>query len=378
MAGQLISRGERTWLVRVYLGRDVLTGKRKYHNKTIRGNKKDAQRYLNGVLREIDLGKFCEPSKMTLNGFLDKWLSDAVKPRVRERTWQGYSDTLRCYVRDGLGNTQLSKVTALEVQALYSALLERGLAIVTVRKLNTILGSAFKQAVKWGLLGVNPMAGVDPPKDKGVRREEKIKVLPLDRIAEFLEAAYCSKWGAVFALALGTGMRPGEYLALKWSDLDVDQRTIRVQRSLYRPKGGGDWTFQSPKTKGSVRSIALPEQLIEDLLNHREERRVARGEDSELMFASENGQPLFICNLRRRHFKPLIKELGMDSSLNLYSLRHTHATMLLSAGIHPKLVADRLGHASVKMTLDVYSHVVPAMQSEVAGQVGQLLYGKAE
>jgi integrase len=373
MAGQLINRGERKWLVRIYLGRDVVTGKRKYHNKTVNGSKRDAQKYLNGVLREIDLGRYCEPQKMPLNAFLDKWLKDAVKTRVRDRTYHSYSDLMSNYVREGLGKKLISKITALEIQALYSALLERGLAVVTVQKVHTVLGSAFKQAVKWGFLGINPMNGVELPRDKG-RREEKIKIIPLDRVPEFLEAASCSRWGVVFALALGTGMRPGEYLALKWDDVDFEKKLVRVQRTLYRHRKGGGWSFEAPKTKGSVRSISLPDELLEDLAEHREEQIRQFGEQQELIFASRNGEPLFSANLRRRHFKPLVRALGLDEGLNLYSMRHGHATLLLSAGVHPRLVADRLGHRSVKMTLDVYSHVVPSMQSEVAEQVSILLY----
>ena len=247
--------------------------------------------------------------------------------------------------------------------------------MVTVRKLNTVLGSAFKQAIKWGMLGHNPMTGVELPKDKNRRREEKVKIMPLDRVPEFLEHARRSKLGIVLAVALGTGMRPGEYLALKWTDLDSEERLLRVQRSLYRHKKGG-WSFQAPKTKGSVRSIALPDQLVEDLLEHRKQQTQELGEMQELMFTGESGQPLFSSNLRRRCLKPMLKQLGMDERIHLYALRHTHITMLLSAGVHPKIVAERAGHASVRMTLDVYSHVVPTMQRDVGSKLGGLLYGE--
>lgn len=250
----------------------------------------------------------------------------------------------------------------------------RGLSVVTVRKLNTVLGSAFKQAIKWGMLGRNPMEGVELPKDRNSRREEKVKIMPLDRVGEFLEYSRCSKWGIVFAVALGTGMRPGEYFALKWTDLDVEQQLLRVQRTLYRHKAGG-WSFQVPKTKGSARSISLPGQLVQELLEHREKQIQELGEVQELMFTSGNGQPLFSSNFRKRELKPLLRELGMDERIHLYALRHTHITILLSAGVHPKLVAERSGHASVRMTLDVYSHVVPAMPWDVGSKLGKLLYG---
>ena len=114
--------------------------------------------------------------------------------------------------------------------------------------------------------------------------------------------------------------------------------------------------------------------MVQDLLAHRAEQTESLGGEQELFFCTEGGQPLFAGNLKRRELKPMLRELGIDDSIHLYVLRHTHATMLLSAGVHPKIVAERLGHASVRMTLDVYSHVVPTMQREVAGQVGSLLY----
>lgn len=148
---------------------------------------------------------------------------------------------------------------------------------------------------------------------------------------------------------------------------------MRVRRTLYRPRDGG-WNFQPPKTKGSLRSIALPEQLVEDLLDHKEEQVRRYGELHEIIFSTKGGEPLFCSKLRRRGLKPLLRKLGIDESIHLYALRHTHATLLLSAGVHPKIAAERLGHSSLRMTLDVYSHVVPTMQREVAGQVGSLLY----
>ena len=209
---------------------------------------------------------------MPLKSFLDKWLKDAVKPRVRDVTYHNYSELMNNYVREGLGTKLISKVTTLEIQALYSALLERGLAVVTVQKVHTVLGSAYKQAVKWGFIGINPMDGVEVPRDRGKTREEKIKIIPLDRVPEFLEAAYSTPRGVVFALALGTGMRPGEYLALKWEDVDFEKKLVRVQRTIYRHRKGGGWSFQAPKTKGSVRSISLPDELVEDLEGHRAEQ----------------------------------------------------------------------------------------------------------
>ena len=148
MAGQIIKRGERTWLVRVFLGRDPHTGKRRYHNHTVKGTKKDAQRYLNGVLRKIDMGTFVEPTSMTVNTYLDHWLKTATRPRVRERTYNSYESLLDKHVRPKLGDKRLSLLTSIEIQALFTSMLQAGLSARTVRYAHAVLSSALKQAVK--------------------------------------------------------------------------------------------------------------------------------------------------------------------------------------------------------------------------------------
>ena len=163
MAGQVIARGDRTWLVRVFLGRGA-DGKRRYHNHTVHGTKKDAQAYLNAVLRDRDLGTFVEPGKDTLDEYLDRWLADAAKPRVREHAFRDYTALLARYVRPALGDRRLCDLTPLDVQGLYSAMLARGLSARTVRYTHAVLRQALGQAVKWGMLARNIATLVDLPR----------------------------------------------------------------------------------------------------------------------------------------------------------------------------------------------------------------------
>jgi integrase len=163
-AGQIIERGDNKHLVRVYLGTDETTGKRRYHNHTVRGTKKDAQRYMNGVLRELDLGTFVEPAGETLAAYLDHWLEAAAKPRVRERTYNDYAALLRRYVREPLGAKKLATLRALDIQKVYSEMQERGLSPRIVRYTHAVLSSALKQAVRWGMLTRNPATLVQLPK----------------------------------------------------------------------------------------------------------------------------------------------------------------------------------------------------------------------
>jgi integrase len=374
LAGQVIARGERTWLVRVFLGRGA-DGKRKYHNHTVHGTKKDAQAYLNAALRDRDLGTFVEPGKDTLGEYLDRWLADAAKPKVREHAFRDYTTLLARYVRPALGDRRLCDLTPLDVQGLYSSMLERGLSARTVRYTHAVLRQALGQAVKWGMLARNVATLVDLPHQE----RAEMHALSQEEAARFLAAAQDDRWGVLFAFALATGMRPGEYLALRWEDVDLRAGTARVTRALVRAKDG--YRFEEPKTPRSRRTVPLPASTTKTLAAHKvcqAEARLHAGErwrDLGLVFAGDDGQPLDAHNLVARHFKPILKAAGLPATVRLYDLRHTCATLLLLAGTHPKVVAERLGHASVTLTLDTYSHVLPTMQEEAAGRLEALLYG---
>jgi len=175
-------------------------------------------------------------------------------------------------------------------------------------------------------------------------------------------------------------MRPEEYLALKWSDLDLHAGTATVRRTLIWRKGGG-WYFSEPKTSRSRRTVPLPLSLVGSLIDHRRkqsESRLKKGQDYQnydLVFAASEGTPILLRNLVRRHFRPVITRAKLPDSLRLYDLRHSCATLLLSAGENPKVVFERLGHASIVLTLDTYSHVLPSMQQAATEKLERILYG---
>ncbi|MCA1637507.1 MAG: glycoside hydrolase family 92 protein, partial [Acidobacteria bacterium] len=257
------------WAVRIFLGRDT-NGKRKYFNKTIHGTKKDAQKYLTAKLREKDLGVFIEPASMSLNEYLDKWLSESAKPRLREATLDSYQSLLQKHVREKLGSRKLSDIKPLDVQKLYNRMTENLLSPRTVRYVHTILKSAFSQAIKWQMLSVNPCSIADLPR----QQKNEMKAFSPEQAKRFLEAAKDSKHGLVFAFALASGMRPEEYLALKWSDIDFEKHTATVQRTLIWRKGGG-WYFSEPKTVRSRRTLPLPESLLLRLKTHKRQQAEA-------------------------------------------------------------------------------------------------------
>jgi integrase len=372
MPGQIINRGKNTWLVRVYMGTDA-NGKRKYHNKTIHGTKKDAERYLTSVLRDRDLGLAVEPSKITLEEYIDRWLEEVAKQRVSPRVFNDYRKMMARHVYPVLGGKRLDQLRPLDIQALINDMNERGITRTT-RYMHMILNQALKQAVKWGMIPRNPAELVNLPKE----HRNEMRVLSQEEAKRFLDAAVYDPYYALFALLLTSGLRPAEAYGLKWEDVDLQAGKIRVQRSLERRDS--QWYLKEPKTPQSRRTVPLPPDVVDALKQHRIEqvqRKLKMGpnyHDYGFVFTSENGEPIHHRNLVRRHFKPILKAAGLPEEVRLYDLRHTCATLLLLAGENPKIVSERLGHSSVTMTLDRYSHVLPDMQKSAADKLQKMLF----
>jgi integrase len=256
-------------------------------------------------------------------------------------------------------------------------MLEAGLSARTVRYTHAVLSSALKQAVKWRMISQNPASYVDLPRLK----KTEMKSFSPEEAERFLEAASRERWGTLWAVALTTGLRPGEYLALRWPDVDLKAGTVTVRRALVRRKDGS-WGFEEPKTARSRRTVPLPPSAVKALAEHKRkqaEERLAKGpayKNQGLVFATSTGQPLDQINLLRRHFKPILKAAELPTTFRMYDLRHSCATLLLAAGENPKVVSERLGHASVALTLDIYSHVLPSMQQQAAERLEGMLFNR--
>ena len=310
----------------------------------------------------------------TVDEYLDKWLTTSKK-KVGGRTYQDYINLLRLHVRPHLGKRRLSALRPLAIQELVDSLQEKGLSPRTVRHAHAILFRALAQAVKWGVLDNNPAAAVDLPKQ--VRKE--MKSFTPEEAQKFLDACAENRFGLVFEVALLSGMRPEEYLALQWTDLDFSKNTVTVQRVIVWERWTKEKYFAEPKTAKSRRTIPLPVYLMRKLQEHRRQQleyKLKMGEkyknEFNLVFTSEVGTPVSIRNLQRRYFKPLLKKAGLPD-IRLYDCRHSCATLLLAAGENPKVVAERLGHSSVVLTLDIYSHVLPTMQQAATEKLEEIL-----
>jgi integrase len=375
MAGQIIKRGDKTWVVRIFQGRDE-NGKRRYINKTLHGTKKNADKYLTAKLRDKDLGINIEPASESLGVYLDKWLERSVKPRVRSRTYDDYAALMTRYVREPLGVIKLSDLRPIDIQKVYQSMQERKLSSRVVRYTHAVLSSALKQAVKWDMLHRNPASAVDLPRI--VRKE--MKAMSPAEASRFLEAVKVTRQYALFNFALTTGMRPQEYLGLKWSDLDLEKGSATVSRAIVwkREKGGG-WAFAEPKTSRSRRTIPLPASTVKALLEHKRKQGIERlrigseWQDHKLVFPTTIGTPYTLSSLTNKWLKPALVKAEL-AGFNLYSLRHTHATLLLANGENAKVASERLGHSTIVLTLDTYSHVLPDMQQQAAERIEKLLF----
>ncbi|HYP28661.1 MAG TPA: tyrosine-type recombinase/integrase [Blastocatellia bacterium] len=374
-SGMIFEREKGVWYARVTFTDQ--SGKRRYIKR--RGDTKShAKELVKQLLRDLDDSgdMVIEGNQITVNKYFDRWLTAAAKPRLSERTFLDYEDLLRRYIRPAMGNKRLADLRPLDVQALYSDLQERGLSSRTVRYTHAVLSSGLKQAVKWGLIIRNPASMTELPK----QTRKEMQSLSPESAASFLAAAAKDKWGIIFSFALVTGMRPEEYLGLQWKDIDFQSGLVTVQRTLCWRRRGGGWYFGEPKTSSSRRSIPLPYSIIGMLAEHKRqqaEKRLKMGpvyQNFDLVFNSDNGGPLLPQNLFRRHFKPILKEAGLDQSIRMYDLRHSCATLLLASNENPKVVSERLGHASITLTLDTYSHVLPSMQRAATDKLERMLF----
>jgi integrase len=265
-----------------------------------------------------------------------------------------------------LGKVSVARLTAQQVQHLYSAKISDGLSTTTVHHLAMVLHKALGHAERLGLVARNVTELVDTPR----MAHHELQVLDRDQVRRLLEAAREDRLGALYILAVSTGMRQGELLGLRWSDVDLDRGVVQVQATLQWGKQGS-YTLAAPKTRQSRRQITLTTVAHEALRAHRvrqaEERLatgIARGED-DLIFTSRGGTALDGRNLARTDFARLLKRAELPA-IRFHDLRHTAATLLLGQGVNPKIVSEMLGHSKIGITLDIYSHVLPAMQQQAA------------
>jgi len=372
MRGHITKRGKNSYTIVLNLGIDPQTGKRKQQWVSVKGTKKEVEKRLSELLHQLDTGTFIKPGKTTLAEFLERWLKDYAWPNLSPRTAEGYEHIIRRHFIPALGNMTLTQLKPEHLQRYYSEKLgsgrcdsSGGLSAQTVRHHHTALHKALETAVEWGLLSRNPADAVSPPR---VQRPE-MQTWNEDDMTRFFEATKDTPYYALFYLALFTGMRRSELLALRWQDVDFILSQVYVSRSLHVLKGG-KVVFRSPKTAKGRRTVALPPSAILLLKEHWEKQKLERAmlgiplTDDDLVFSHFDGKPLLPNTVTHAWIK-LVRRTGLKA-IRLHDARHTHASLMLKQGIHPKIVQERLGHSSIQITLDTYSHVAPGLQEAAA------------
>jgi integrase len=305
-------------------------------------------------------------ASLTVAAFLDDWLEDR-KDKMRQTAQESCERHVRLHIKPALGTRPLVKLTPQDVRKMEAAMLKAGKAAQTVRNVHWTLHGALDDAVKWDLVLRNVADLVDPP--KATHRE--ILTLTAAEGKRLLAAASSDRFEALFVLALTAGLRRGELLGLRWADVDLDRETLTIRREVVTVKGG--LIVQEPKTDRSRRPLDLDLFAVAALRRRREAAKSegAAAPDAYL-FCTTAHTPLNPSNLWARHWRPLLHRAGIDGA-RLHDLRHTNATMMLSSNVHPKVASERLGHSSIRLTLDTYSHVVPGMGRAAADAVAQLL-----
>jgi integrase len=310
-AGQLISLGPRTWLVCIFFGGDLETGMRKYHNKTIHGSFREPQNYMNTKFQERHIGRLPRAAAMSLNHYLDQWLATAANPRLRPKSCRDYKAMLRLYIRPAVGVRPLGAVTQFEIQSGYAHMPGRGLSPQIIEYTNAVHQSAFRQAVRWKMLADDPFVGVDLPR---ITRRE-MEALSVDECRRFLHIAKETKWSGLFALALTTGMRPSEYLALKWSDINWQRGTASVRRTFQ--SSGSGWSFEDTKRKRNRHVVKLQSFVLEALGSVRRAQQPGMegepGMGHDLTFRSGIGVPLRQRTVKRE-FHRVLAEAGIPQA----------------------------------------------------------------
>jgi integrase len=373
--GHIRQRGPRSWELKFDLGRDPATGKRLSRYVTFKGTKREAQAELNRLLSRKAEGTYVDPTKMTVAEYLEHWLSADIERRVARKTASRHRGIVRHQIVPRIGHIPMRRLSAVHIEAFETQLQRdgyvkgkkkgRSLTAQTVLHVHRTLSQALAHAVRTGVLFRNPAEQVKPPRPP--RRE--IAILTKPEVATLLRAAENASLHLPILVGVTTGIRRGELLGLRWSDIDLKAGRLTINQSLGRIKG--KTVFKSPKTTTSRRTITLPALTIEALKEHRAaqaKERLSLGLGKpELVFSHADGSPMDPDSITKA-FDRLVQAAGVRR-ITLHGLRHTHISHQLMDGVHAKIVSERAGHANISTTLAVYTAFIPNMQTEAAAGV---------
>ena len=369
--GSIFQRSDGRWCAAMVIGyRNGRPLRKHFYGET----RSDVAGRLTKALQELQQGILPADDRIKLDAFLDRWLEDSVKPSVRAKTYDSYKQLARLYLKPELGHVRLSKLTPHDVRKFMNAKMDAGLSARTVLYCRAVLRRALRQAVCDGVIFRNVATLVEPP--RSVRPEAK--VLTPEQAGTFLKAIKEDRLQALYTVALSLGLRQGEALGLRWQDLDLDNRTLRVNMALQRIEGKVQ--LVEPKTSRSRRTLPLPDSVVQSLRSHRvkqKEERLKAGErwqEAGFVFTTPIGTPLDPRNVLR-DYQAALKGAELPR-LRFHDLRHSCASLLLAQGVQPRTVMEVLGHSQISITMDTYAHVMPAMMRDAADAMDNVLSAK--
>lgn len=382
--GNIIARG-RGYRITVRLGYDE--DKKKYirYREQFNGTSKQAEKRLTAILAEYDKGEFIVPGKCTLKEYLTHWLNSYCKINLDWSTYNTYEIMTRVHINPVLGKMDISKVKRPHIQKLLADKLEAGKSKRTVQYIHTTLSKSLKMAVAEGYISKSPVFSEDAPKPE----HHEIKVMTESQIVQFLEDIGKSEYYALFYTALFCGMRRSELLGLRWSDVDLLNMTLSINRSL-KVKKGGEIYYRQPKTSKSRRLIALTptnaiilrdyyhfqdklkKELYPELIDKSDPDKFVINDSDPVFCRLESCRP-FLPNTVTHAWIKLVRKHNLQG-VRFHDCRHTMATVMLNKNIHPAIVQQRLGHARISTTLDIYSHVVPGLQEAAAKALDEAIF----
>jgi integrase len=367
MKGHIRERSPGRWVIVIDV-HDGATGKRRRKWHSFAGTKRAAQIECAKLISELQSGISLDPARVTVAAYLDRWL-DHMRTLVSPRTLEVYGETVARIVPH-IGNVALSKLRPDAVAAMYAAALKRW-SPRTVHMMHRLVAQSLKQAVKWQLIALNPCDAVSPPR---VERRQ-MNVLDADATAEIIDAVRGHSLFMPIVLGISCGLRRGEVSALRWRDVDLDAGRLSIVAS-FEQTNGGVVRLKPPKS-GRSRTVALPALAVEELRRYRLRQAEQllqlgiRQSDQTHVCLQSNYQPWAPRSLSSA-FAKFIRANDLPR-VRLHDLRHSHATHLLAANVHPKIVQERLGHANIATTMDLYTHVLPGMQDEAASRIDATL-----
>jgi integrase len=374
--GQVITRSPDTHLIRVPLHRDPATGRRVYHNETFHGSKTQAEKRCTQLLARIDDGSYFRPSEMSVGELLDRWLSHRdVRPVTRVL----YEKLARLYITPSIGALPLARLTPILLQDKFDELKGRGLAPLTIRNVRGALSSALKYAVRLRLLRENPVADIVTPKAK----RRPVRAMTEEQATRLVETARTDPHGLMFVFWLFTGLRPAEFIGLRWADVELAGEgehaygVLNVRQTVVRVKDLG-WDFYEPKTEAGKRPVYFPAWLYYDLMEHKarqeeHKRKLGDYRDHGLVFAASNGEPMMRQTVSMRMLKPLLVRAGLPSEFSPYTMRRSFSSLLRRAGVSAKEVSEQMGHTNVNFTDDVYVTVYDSAKREMSDKLERVL-----